>query len=148
MVKWRMATSILVGVDDSDTSRAAASSAAALADALGAELHVLTAFGKFEAERYSVGGDEYLVSNHDDAIATAELIAQGVRPIFPDLSVQVLAADGKPAEALVRVAEEIDASVVVVGNKRVQGLARMLGSIASDVAKNAPCDVFIAHTHG
>ncbi|MFC6152865.1 universal stress protein [Nocardioides yefusunii] len=142
-----MATSILVGVDDSETARSAALTAAGLAQALQAELHVVSAFGKFEAERYNVGGDEYLVSNHDDAVASAERVANIVRVDFPDLTLHVSAADGKPAEALVRVAEEIDATVVVVGNKRVQGLVRMLGSIASDVAKNAPCDVFIAHTH-
>lgn len=30
--------------------------------------------------------------------------------------------------------------MVVVGNKRVQGMARVLGSVASAVAKDAPCD--------
>src|SRR5690606_28369663 len=41
-----------------------------------------------------------------------------------------------------------DASLIVVGNKRVQGVAgRVLGSIARDVAAHASCDVYIAHTH-
>nr|MDT0666629.1 universal stress protein [Micromonospora sp. DSM 115978] len=54
---------------------------------------------------------------------------------------------GKPADVLVSVAEELGASIIVVGNKRVQGVARVLGSIAADVAHRAPCDVYIAHTH-
>ena len=36
--------------------------------------------------------------------------------------------------------------MIVVGNKRVQGLARVLGSVASAVAQHAPCDVYIAKT--
>jgi nucleotide-binding universal stress UspA family protein len=44
-------------------------------------------------------------------------------------------------------AARLEASVIVVGNKRVQGAARVLGSIAGDVAKRAPCNVFIVHTH-
>ena len=40
-----------------------------------------------------------------------------------------------------------DADVIVVGNKRVQGVSRILGSIARYVAAHAPCDVYIAHTH-
>lgn len=142
-----MATSILVGVDDSETARSAASTAASLANALGAKLVAVTAFGKFEAERYSVGGDEYLFSNHDEAILVAENAVTAMRAAYPDLTIEVMAVDGKPAEAIVRTAEQLDASIVVVGNKRVQGPGRVLGSIATYVLHHAPCDVYIAHTH-
>ena len=52
-----------------------------------------------------------------------------------------------PATALCEEATRLNASIIVVGNKRVQGAARVLGSIAGDVAKRAPCNVFIVHTH-
>jgi nucleotide-binding universal stress UspA family protein len=45
-------------------------------------------------------------------------------------------------------ARRLEARMIVVGNRRVQGAARVLGSIASDVAKHAPCDVYIANTTG
>jgi nucleotide-binding universal stress UspA family protein len=48
---------------------------------------------------------------------------------------------------LIEVATDHDAAVIVVGNKRVQGVTRLLGSIATDVAHKAPCDVYIANTH-
>ena len=51
-----------------------------------------------------------------------------------------------PASALCDEAERLDASIIVVGNKRVQGISRVLGSIAGGVAKMAPCDVYIVHT--
>ena len=53
-----------------------------------------------------------------------------------------------PATALCDQARLLEASAIVVGNKRVQGAARILGSIAQDVAKSAPCDVYIVHTFG
>ena len=34
--------------------------------------------------------------------------------------------------------------MIVVGNVHMQGAARVLGSIASDVAHHAPCSVLIA----
>ena len=37
--------------------------------------------------------------------------------------------------------------MIVVGNKRVQGAARVLGSIAGDVAKRAPCNVLHRSHH-
>jgi nucleotide-binding universal stress UspA family protein len=51
-----------------------------------------------------------------------------------------------PAKALCEEAARLGASIIVIGNKRVQGAARVLGSIANDVAKQAPCNVFIVHT--
>ena len=38
--------------------------------------------------------------------------------------------------------------MIVVGNRRVQGVSRVLGSIASDVLRRAPCDVLIVNTTG
>lgn len=53
---------------------------------------------------------------------------------------------GTPAEALIAHAEEHDASVIVVGNRRMKGLARVLGSVANSVAHEAKCNVYIADT--
>ena len=56
------------------------------------------------------------------------------------------AARGKPAEALIAEAERTNALMIVVGNRRMQGIGRLLGSVANSVAHNAPCDVYIAKT--
>lgn len=141
-----MTSKILVGVDDSETAKRAAASAAALANALEAELHVVTAFGKFEADRVNLTHDSFL-SNHDDALRTADRAVAELRTVYPNVRIELHAADGKPAEAIVRTAEDLGVDVIVVGNKRVQGLGRMLGSIASHVTKSAPCDVYVAHTN-
>ena len=36
--------------------------------------------------------------------------------------------------------------MIIVGNRRVQGAARILGSIATDVLHIAPCNVLVVHT--
>ena len=51
---------------------------------------------------------------------------------MPDTTYAVVVAD--PATSLCDEAVRLDASMIVVGNKRVQGAARVLGSIAGDVA--------------
>jgi nucleotide-binding universal stress UspA family protein len=53
---------------------------------------------------------------------------------------------GTAAKALCDEAVRLNASMIAIGNKRVQGAARVFGSIATDVAKHAPCDVLIIHS--
>ena len=43
-------------------------------------------------------------------------------------------------------AEEIGADLIVVGNKGMKGVRRVLGSVPNSVAHNAPCSVLIAVT--
>ena len=37
--------------------------------------------------------------------------------------------------------------MIVVGNKRVQGFTRFLGSVARTIASEAHCDLYIVNTH-
>jgi nucleotide-binding universal stress UspA family protein len=63
-----------------------------------------------------------------------------------ELKVTYSSARGKPAEAIIKEAERFGARMIVVGNRRMRGLGRVLGSVANSVAHNAPCDVYIAKT--
>ena len=56
------------------------------------------------------------------------------------------ALPGDPADAILRVANEVGADLIVVGNRRMQGPSRVLGSVANDVAHRAPCAVLILKT--
>lgn len=142
-----MSRRIVVGVDGSDTAARAAETAAQLAGALEAELLVVFAYGRFEVERLQAGSEEYVFTSEDQGQEVAERTAAVLRGRHQGLSLRVLPQEGKPADALVEVAERERVEVIVVGNKRVQGRARVLGSVATDVARKAPCDVYIAHTH-
>lgn len=142
-----MAKVIITGVDGSESATKAARTAATLARALGAQLHVLSAYGKFEMDRFSSGEEEFVFTSAKDAERTAMSTASDLKREFPDVHITSAPSDGKPGEALVRAAELMGADLIVVGNKRVQGLGRVLGSVARNVASQAPCDVYVANTH-
>lgn len=135
---------IVVGVDGSETAALAASTAAGLATALGAGLHVVCAFPTGTHEPVAGGAP----TSRDTAEELAHSTAGALRSAYPDLQVSADAEPGKPAEALVLAAETAGATLIVIGNKRVQGVTRILGSVAVDVVRKAPCDVYIAHTTG
>lgn len=135
---------IVVGVDGSETAAQAASTAAGLATALGAELRVVCAFPA--GTPGPTDGDA--PTSRDTAEELAHTTAGALRSAYGELTVNADAEPGKPAEALVHAAEAADATLIVIGNKRVQGMTRILGSVAVDVVRKAPCDVYIAHTTG
>ena len=136
---------IVVGVDGSPTAATAAQSAARLAAAMGARLHVVCAYDRDRVQEVvGEGTDHWLLSSADEAAATAQAVAGALDA--PAVEVTSAAALGRPGEALVGEAERLEATMIVVGNKRVQGIARVLGSVATAVAQHAPCDVYIAKT--
>ncbi|CAO5251526.1 universal stress protein [Frankia sp. AgKG'84/4] len=138
---------IIVGVDGSDTASKAAARAAELASALGHELIVVSAFSSIDRLQVGRPGNELDLSASDAALKIAEQAIQDLPVDLAGLTATPRSEYGKPADVLVGVAEELGASIIVVGNKRVQGVTRVLGSIAADVAHHAPCDILIAHTH-
>lgn len=135
---------ILVGVDKSATARMAAQVAARLAAASGAALHIVTAFDRHESSTIGVGSDANPMASAEEAQALVDGMAEELRALTPLVtSSSVL---GKPQQVLVGEAERRGATMIVVGNRRMQGLGRVLGSVANWVAHHAPCDVYIVKT--
>ncbi len=57
------------------------------------------------------------------------------------------AREGDPADAILNVAEEANADLIVVGNKGMTGARRfLLGSVPNKVSHHAPCSVIIVRT--
>ncbi|MGZ8758012.1 MAG: universal stress protein [Aeromicrobium sp.] len=139
-----MANVILVGVDDSDSSRRAARRAAELAVSLGAELHIVSAVDKAAVEEIPDRPGASLLTSGEVGEAIATEVANEVGDLVPGVVSNLVY--GKAAAALVEEAERLGASMIVVGNRRVQGVGRILGSVASSVAAHAPCDVYIVKT--
>jgi nucleotide-binding universal stress UspA family protein len=143
---------VIVGVDKSATARKAADRAASLAAGLNANLHIVTCVARKASEQVSSEGDSWFVSPKAEAETflndlAGELAGESAGELAHDrISIKVSFED--PATAICQEAAELDAVMIVVGNRRVQGVSRILGSIASDVLKQAPCDVLIANTTG
>jgi nucleotide-binding universal stress UspA family protein len=135
---------VVVGVDGSETALRAAQAAKGLASSLGAGLHVVTAFDSDRTEVFGSGSDQVILTDADLAERVAKEVALSLTSA--GFNVTYSAARGKPAEALIAEAQRLDARMIVVGNRRMQGLGRVLGSVANSVAHNAPCDVYIAKT--
>jgi nucleotide-binding universal stress UspA family protein len=134
---------VIVGVDRSDTARRAVFVAAQIATSLDAPLHLVTAVHKTDhASVRGTGTDEWNV----DWLTRADQFLAALKGEIsaPEVTSTISLKD--PATALCEAATELDARMIVVGNRRVQGLSRVLGSIASTVARNAPCDVLITNT--
>lgn len=141
-----MLSKIIVGVDESESAYSAASRAAELAVALDADLWLVSAYGKREAEKLDLGGEEYLLSNEQSASGLLNSVKQRLREHAPEVRVNTSAEEGRPADALVNLEKRIDADLIVVGNRRVQGPMRVFGSIARDVAARTSCDLYVVHT--
>ncbi|MBT2567471.1 universal stress protein [Arthrobacter sp. ISL-85] len=135
---------IVVGVDGSETAKKAAESARDLAAGLGASLHVVSAFDSDRTEVFGSGSDRWIVSDADAAEQVARTVAES---LGREVTVTYSAARGRPADALIKEAGRMDARIIVVGNRRMHGIGRVLGSVANSVAHNAPCDVYIANTY-
>lgn len=157
----RMTGIVLVGVDSSDTALAAAIKAARLAAALGAELHIVHAYGVSTRKTLAnVYDNRSLVPEQRRAqikdrdhhmVDTAEKVAYdvGAKVTSAVAGVRVItrAVEGDPADVLIYEGEQYAAEVIVVGNRRVQGPTKVLGSIARSVASATTRDLYVANTH-
>jgi nucleotide-binding universal stress UspA family protein len=142
---------IVVGTDGSPTATEAVRQAAELAQSLGARLYLVSAYepvpeGRLRDERQQVPDDlQWMINPREDvdnALRTgAETLQQS------GLEVKTFAREGDPADAILDVAEEQNADLIVVGNKGMTGAKRfLLGSVPNKVSHHAPCSVMIIRT--
>ena len=146
-----MFQSIVVGTDGSQTAGEAVREAIELAKAVGASIELVSAYEpvskhRLRQEARQTPDDlQWMVNPREDVDATlrdaAELVeAAGVR-------VNTYAREGDPADAILDVAEERSADLIVVGNKGMTGAKRfLLGSVPNKVSHHAPCSVMIIRT--
>jgi nucleotide-binding universal stress UspA family protein len=124
---------IVVGVAKIERARKAARCAIELAAQIGADVHLVTAFdtsGSKSPDREREHAEGFLES----------LVLEAGRKM------QTHALPGDPSDAILQVAGEVDADLIVVGNKGMHGAARVLGSIPNHIAHKAACSVLIVDT--
>jgi len=147
-----MFRAIVVGTDGSATASEAVRRAGALADAFGADLHVVNAYRTpalvlaSAAEPGGVPGCvfEWEAAARDDSCELLEAVARDLVGVGD--SVTTYAVSAHPATALLAVAEEVGADLIVVGNRGMKGPRRVLGSIPNHISHHAPCDVLVVDT--
>jgi nucleotide-binding universal stress UspA family protein len=133
-------------VDPSETARRAADEAAALAERFGAALHIVTAVGRGGYKLESGSETDHQITALDRAESLLADLRSAYQARVPEVT--TAAVDGKPADVIVSEAERVDSDIIVVGNRRMYGAARILGAIANDVAHHARANVYIVNTVG
>lgn len=141
-----MSESIVVGTDGSETAKRAVTEAARLARALGAEVHIVSAYDPRPSAMSALSGEFAMPLEGDGDAVEALLAAAAAAVRGEDLPVQTHAAGGNPADALVEVAAAVGASMIVVGNQGMHGAKRLLGSVPNTVSHEARCNVLIVST--
>jgi len=156
-----MFRSIVVGTDGSARASEAVLAAAELAATQPeAVLHIVTVQKPLSGSAVAAGEmaaaapvaaerswEEEIKTELEDALSKAAETAKRVC----DTRIETHARFGSPAEVLCELAGELDADLIVVGNRGMQGGRRFLGSVPNSVSHHAPCSVLIVdtqHEHG
>jgi nucleotide-binding universal stress UspA family protein len=143
--------SIVVGTDGSGTATQAVREAVDVAKAVGATLELVSAYTpiseqRLRAERRDAPEDVQWAINPKQEV---ELSLNDAAEIAREAGVQVNthAREGDPADAILDVAEELKAELVIIGNKGMTGAKRfLLGSVPDKISHHAPCSVLIVRT--
>jgi nucleotide-binding universal stress UspA family protein len=124
---------IVVGVAKTDTAQRAADVAVDLAQRYNAELHLVTA-----------------VDRSATAASPERRAAEGFLADFTQKvrGAQIHVLPNAPADAVLLVATEVGADLIVVGNRGMKGAGRVLGSVPNTITHGAPCSVLVVDTVG
>jgi nucleotide-binding universal stress UspA family protein len=153
----RIFPSIVVGTDGSPTAEMALRAAIDLARQSGAALNIVSAYepGPGSPSGQAADGDGSRSTDGDavtdaggDAAVESLLDHAGTLAGEAGLAqVATFARAGDAAEAILEVAEQQNADLIVIGNKGLTGAQRLLlGSVPNKVSHRAPCSVLIVRT--
>jgi nucleotide-binding universal stress UspA family protein len=140
---------VVVGVDGSRSSLRAAEFGAAMADAAGADLVIVSAWASPERQPWmgdiwsEPGRAADLLAAEYDGAATCVRTAQSLaNELYPQLDTTARTPEGQPTEALL--AESGKAGLLVVGSRGHGGFAGlMLGSVSRAILRRAELPVAV-----
>ncbi len=149
-----MYDNIVVGTDGSDTAAIAVAHAMALAQAGGGTLHVVHAYENVSlglaAAAAGSGGPPVDLERLNDGLRSSgqsvvdDVVQEGARggvAVVPHL------VSGEPADVLLTVAGQVNADLIVVGNRGMSGMKRfMLGSVPNRISHHCTCNLLIVDT--
>jgi nucleotide-binding universal stress UspA family protein len=142
---------IVVGTDGSETAAQALAQAIELAGLSGATLSIVSAYQpapgrRVQAEQAGAPADvQYEIGPREDVNLILDAAAAEAKKA--GLEVQTHPVEADPADAILNVAEEAKADLIVVGNKGMTGARRyLLGSVPNNVSHHASCSVIIVRT--
>jgi nucleotide-binding universal stress UspA family protein len=142
----RLPGRVLAALDSSEEADAAAGVAAEISDATGSELHLVFALPTYPVAPFPFTREKWDAQNERarhgarrfvDSKA-AQMEATGVR--LKDAHLVL----GKPREEIVKLGEELEAGLIVVGSRGLGGVRRaLMGSVSDAVVRHAHCPVVV-----
>jgi nucleotide-binding universal stress UspA family protein len=144
---------ILIGVDDSEHSRAAVDWVKSASWPRGTKVFVAAAVSvpvMVTTEIYAPGPGMSTQAFEEAVRMGEELTARTEKDLGSHgLDTEARVLHGDPRESLVNYAGAIGADLIVVGSHGRSGLAKLiLGSVASHVVSHAPCSVLVVKQKG
>jgi len=140
-------TNLLVPIDFSPCSEHALDYACAIAAKLGARIHIINAIGTTLPELSVALTDQMISSIRHNAAAALDKLLQPRRAVASFGEVVVVDDDAR--DAILKAARAVHADLIIIGTHGRRGLSRMLlGSVAEDVLRRAPCPVLAVRMEG
>lgn len=142
--------SIVVGTDGSERSAGALDRAGELAGLLGVKVHIVSCYAKSSAGLSGAAATGVVIAFDEQdgervhAQHNVDRAQQRLAPVGVETETHVWPSE--PADALVRIADEQQAQMIIVGNRGMAGTGRVLGSVPNRVSHHAHCDVLIVRT--
>ena len=141
---------IVVGTDGSDLAESTVARAAWLAKHDDADLVIVCAYSSLsrrdEAKNVATTGGDARVDEVLGRSAASDAISQAVA-VAADQGATVAAAllvEGDAASALLKIAKDRKAELLVIGARHDRSIAeRLLGTVATELTTDATCDVLI-----
>ncbi len=141
-----MISTVAVGTDGSATATEAVRLAAELARRFGASLVLVSAFQDSERppmDRRTASPEVQWASS--PLARVQEILTRTQEELQREgIDCRTRVEEGDPAEVLVRLAEQCEADVLVIGNRGMQ--RRVLGSVPNTVTHKAACSVIVVKT--
>jgi len=145
-----MFRNIVVGTDGSDTAAIAVAAATELARLTGATLHIATVGGATTSAMLGdplAGAAAMSIAAEETRDELTSIVDRAAGPAREQgVTVATHALIGSAAQALCDLAESVDADLLLVGNRGMQGGRRFLGSVPNTISHHAPCSVLIYET--
>jgi nucleotide-binding universal stress UspA family protein len=135
---------VVVGADGSPTAAQAVRTAIDLLKLTGGRLHIVSAY---KPQQLNVAaGSEFSKSVGSGELADSLLSDLASQARAAGVETETHSSSSAPAEAICDLAAQVSADLIVVGNKGMSGVRRVLGSVPNSVAHQAPCAVLIDFT--
>jgi len=138
---------VLLATDGSVDARLASKAGMELSKAMGSELHIVRVLERFPryaypgitSELYSLALDKQDRQGQELLAEEAERVRDGGGEVA-----EVYLKRGQIVDELLDLAEELEASLIVLGSRGLGPVKRLvMGSVSEGVARNAPCPVLV-----